>query len=363
MNRPLSMLALMTDAFGGRGGIAQYNRDFLRAAAESRAIAEIVVLVRNSPDPVDPPPGIVQSEPVHNRTAYSLAAVFEILRRHIDVVFCGHLFHAPLAYAIARLSRTSLIIQVHGIEAWARPNRLIRFAAERADLILCVSRYTRARVLDWAAIQPEKVVVVPNTVDPRFIPGHGSALREIWNLQCQKILLTVARLDSRDHYKGHDSVISALPDLVAKGYDVVYAIVGEGKDVNRLKGLANEIGVADRVRFTGLIDRKTLVEAYQAADLFVMPSRGEGFGIAFLEAMASGTEAIGLDTAGARDALADGALGVLADRQNLAAAISDALARPKPNPVALHDSVRARFGHEIFRARITAILNEFLKAA
>src|SRR5262249_53139804 len=89
---------------------------------------------------------------------------------------------------------------------------------------------------------------------------------------------------------------------------------------------------------------------YRVADLFVMPSTGEGFGIAFLEGMASGIPAIGLDIGGARDALADGELGIGVAEADLAAALARELGRPKRDPVALAGAVRARFGHQNFTA-------------
>jgi phosphatidyl-myo-inositol dimannoside synthase len=102
--------------------------------------------------------------------------------------------------------------------------------------------------------------------------------------------------------------------------------------------------VEQRVRFIGLVKGPLLAELYSAADVFVMPSTGEGFGIAFLEAMASGTPAIGLDVAGARDALGDGELGVSLTEAGLSDTLVRALNAPKPSPVALADAVRARFG-------------------
>ena len=129
-------------------------------------------------------------------------------------------------------------------------------------------------------------------------------------------------MDARERYKGHDRVIQALPQLVAAGHDVIYVVVGEGDDVGRLEALAVETGVADRVRFVGAVNRETLVDVYRAADLFVMPSTGEGFGIAFLEAMACGTPAVGLAIAGANDALADGELGAAVAESDLVGAIN-----------------------------------------
>ncbi len=183
MTRQGHCLALVTDAFGGHGGIAQYNRDFLCALAESGAMSSITVLPRRAPERTTAPAAIKQRPPRPGRLAYSAMALLTAFRRRIDVVFCGHLYMAPLAWLVARLKGAKLVIQMHGIEAWPRPSRLQRAAVEAADLIMCVSRYTRACVAGWAAIAPERVVVMPNTVEDAFAPGDGSALRTALGLE------------------------------------------------------------------------------------------------------------------------------------------------------------------------------------
>ncbi|MBV8525859.1 MAG: glycosyltransferase family 4 protein [Acetobacteraceae bacterium] len=348
-----TVLALVTEAFGGRGGIAQYNRDFLRVLAEKSTVSAITVRPRNAPDQPVTPAKVTQAPPRTSRLAYSIGAVLTALRRPIDIVFCGHLYMAPLAWLVARLKGAKLVVQMHGVEAWSRPSHLRRAAVEAADVVLCVSRYTRSSVAGWLAIAPERLVVVPDTVGTAFSPGHSSALRATLGIGDKKVLLTVARMDSRERGKGHDRVIEAIPQLVAVGYEVVYLIVGEGDDRAHLEGLAHNQGVGDRVRFLGAISPRDLPEFYRIADLFVMPSTQEGFGIAFLEAMACGTPALGLDVAGARDALADGELGtVVSHEDDLAAVVSGLLAEPKPDPVALSQAVRARFGRAVFRAQV-----------
>jgi phosphatidylinositol alpha-1,6-mannosyltransferase len=341
---------LVTEAFGGRGGIAQYNRDLLGALAAAEAVSSITVLPRLAPDPVVAPAGIRLDPPRLGRVHYAVAALRAALATRPDFVFCGHLYMAPLCAFIARLTHAKLIVQMHGIEAWPRPSRVQRRAVEAADLVLCVSRFTRACVLGWAAMAPEKLLVLPNTVGVAFTPGDGSALRAAWGLEDKRVLLTVGRMDSRERYKGHDRVIDAIPTLVAAGNDVVYLIVGEGDDRERLEIRAREAGLADRVRFVGVVEMPKLIEIYRMADLFVMPSTGEGFGIAFLEAMASGTPALGLDVAGAVDALADGELGTCVNESGLAAVLTRALKssnRDRDREV-LASAVRGRFGWQNF---------------
>ena len=151
-----------------------------------------------------------------------------------------------------------------------------------------------------------------------------------------------------ERYKGQDRVIEALPALAAAGHDVVYVISGEGDDRPRLERLAHEVGVSSRVRFVGALPLDTLIEAYRMADLFVMPSTGEGFGIAFLEAMACGTPALGLDVAGAHDALCDGKLGQAANEETFGSTLARILVNVGPDPELLAGAVRQRFGRDRF---------------
>jgi phosphatidylinositol alpha-1,6-mannosyltransferase len=351
-----SVLALVTDAFGGHGGIAQYNRDFLDALAASGIVSSITVLPRHAPELISAPAAICQKRARPGRLTYSVMALVTAFRQRFDVVFCGHLYMAPLAWPIARLRGAKLILQMHGVEVWPRPSRLQRTATEAADLVLCVSRHTRACVVGWTTIVTERVVVVPNTVADRYTPGDGLALRTVLGAEGNRVLLTVGRMDSRDRYKGHDRVIAAIPDLVQRGHNVIYVIIGQGDDRARLEQLARETQVAERVRFLGAVGASQLAEAYRMADLFVMPSTGEGFGIAFVEAMASGTPALGLDVAGARDALADGELGILVPEDDLPGALDRALRTPRPDPLVLAEKVRARFGRAAFAGQHRAIL-------
>ena len=101
----------------------------------------------------------------------------------------------------------------------------------------------------------------------------------------------------------------------------------------------------ERVRFVGAVSKDRLVELYRRADLFVMPSTGEGFGIAFVEAMACGTPALGLGVGGAKDALGDGELGTMvAPNEDLAARIAAQLSAPGLRGAPLSAAVEDRFG-------------------
>jgi phosphatidylinositol alpha-1,6-mannosyltransferase len=352
--RKLRCLALVGDAFGGRGGIAQYNRDLLNALVASGRVASVRVLPRHAPDPVFPPETVHQMSP-RGRLGFAIAGLARGLTHRVDVVFCGHVHFARLASLIARTWRAKLIVQTHGVEIWSRP-KAAWSVIEKSDLILCVSRHTRRLVCDQAAIAPERAVVLSNTVGDMFTPGDASEFRKQHGLRNKRLLLTVGRLASRERYKGHDRVISAMPELLAQGYDLLYLIAGDGDDRARLEQLAREHGLEDRVRFLGTLAAEQLVGAYRAADIFVMPSTGEGFGISYLEAMACGTPALGLAAGGATDALADGFLGMIVEEHDLRGGIARLLSAPPLRGHVLAEAVQKRFGSAMFQKTVDAVL-------
>ncbi|MCC6736294.1 MAG: glycosyltransferase family 4 protein [Bauldia sp.] len=363
MSAPVRLLALVTDAFGAPGGIAQYNRDFLTALAEDAGY-EVVILPRRGPVGAHSPArGMTQLGARPGRAGYVAAALRAASGRRFDFVFCGHLYAASLAFAAARLRRSRLLIQLHGIDAWAPPRPGARKAFARADLVLAVSRFTRAAALGWSALAPERIVVVPNTVRDVFVPGDRQAARVALGFADEAVLLSVGRLDGRERYKGQDRVIDVLPGLIAGGRRVAYVVAGAGDDRARLESLASERGVADAVRFVGDVGEDGLPLLYRAADLFVMPSTGEGFGIVFLEAMACGTPALGLAAGGVPDALADGALGTLAPADRLGEAIAAVLDGPRPDPAALSAAVAERFGRAPFRRAVARLAERLGEAA
>ncbi|MDX2257892.1 MAG: glycosyltransferase family 4 protein [Hyphomicrobiaceae bacterium] len=333
------ILALVTDAFGSHGGIARYNRDLIAALAGAEHAADIVVLPRIG-DSAGSQIGerVTQLAARRGRLAYARAA-WQASRRHgpFDVVFCGHLYMVPLAAVIARRLGVPLWLQVHGIEAWAAPGRLVRWAADRASLVTSVSRATRARMLSWSGLDDWRIKVLPNTFDAAFSavarePHRKKAVGRL-DLTGRDVILTVARLSAGERYKGHDRVIAALPRVIARCPAATYVIVGDGDDRSRLEALAGEAGVADRVCFAGQVGVDELSDFYRAADVFVMPSTGEGFGIVYLEAAAAGLPVIAGNCDGSVDALADGVLGTLVDPLDTAAigdAIIDALEVRKP---------------------------------
>lgn len=362
-NRPndrsgLRVLALVTEAFGGYGGIAQYNRDFLAALASNENIGEVVVLPRlGFASDEELPRGVLQRGAVFNRLRYSAGAFLEAARSKPDIVFSGHLYMGALSLALARLHRARLISQLHGTEIWKPVSMLNLIPLERSDQVLCVSRDTKAKY-ETQARDKQNAIVVANTVGADFTPGDRIGARKRFEVGDDFALLTVARLDKREGYKGHDKIIQALPHLVGPGRrQITYLIAGVGDDSPRLERLVAELGVTDRVRFLGKVPFEALPDLYRAADLFVLPSTGEGFGIVFLEAMACETPAFGVAAGGAPDALGDGDLGVLADPfVDITAPLQSAIYAASGDRELRSSTVQQRFGIQSFRRRVAQAL-------
>lgn len=358
MSEEIRILALVTGAFGETGGIASYNRAALRALAADPRVATVSVLARRGDDRRGIPGKVRQLAPIGSPVGFALAAIVMALARRPQVVFCGHLHLGWLAVVAARIAGAKLVIQAHGIEVWRRPRlRRRRRAPARADLILCVSRHTRETLLAWCDIAPERVIVVPNTISARFTPGDpGPARTRLGLAGHQRLILSVGRLDRRERYKGQDLAIGLIGELRARGRDVILAIAGEGDDRPRLEALAKAPAAADGVRFLGSVCDDALLDLYRAADLYLMPSKGEGFGIVFLEAMACGTPAIGLACGGASDALGRG-LGQALAEADLLEAVDRALDGPAPDRLALSAEIHRRYGEAVFAGRIGQVLD------
>src|SRR4029077_9727169 len=121
-------------------------------------------------------------------------------------------------------------------------------------MLTAVSRHTRRCVLAWLSVDPPKIRVLPDTVDPRFRPGPKPRfLIERHGLKSHKVLLTVSRLVATERYKGHDRVIRALPTVLVRHPEVAYVVVGDGDDRARLEALAEATGVGAAVRFVGQV--------------------------------------------------------------------------------------------------------------
>jgi phosphatidylinositol alpha-1,6-mannosyltransferase len=202
-----------------------------------------------------------------------------------------------------------------------------------AAAVVAVSEFTRGELISRMGVPSSRIALIVNGVDAgRFQPGpKPPALLARYGLAGKRVLLTVGRLVER---KGIDTMLRALPLVLAAVPDTRYLIVGTGEYRIRLEALIAELGLNDAVIFAGRVPQDELVAHYQLCDLFVMPNREldnhdtEGFGLVFLEANACGKAVIGGRAGGVVEAVRDGETGLIVDGHDvdaLAAAVSGLL--------------------------------------
>ena len=356
----LKVLCLMTDAHGGVGGISQYNRDLLHALAQMDTIKSITVIPRLAPQPLGPLPPKIRYDlsGMGGPRKYAIASMRHLLRcRGIDMLICGHLNLMPVAWALSSVWRTPLVLCIHGIDAWKPTLRaLSNTICRAANYVVSVSEITRDRFVGWSGFPSDRVIILPNTVRIQdFGAGEKPAdLIEHYGLNGKKVIMTFGRLVSEQREKGFDRVLDALPTLVARDRRICYLIAGDGPDRERLEAKAQSLGVREHCVFAGYVDPSRKADVFRTADVFVMPSKGEGFGIVLLEALACGVPVVGSKEDGTREALRSGKLGILVNPDRLddiVDGIERAFATPKGVPPGLE-----YFSFEAFSQRVAGLV-------
>ncbi|WP_136601146.1 glycosyltransferase family 4 protein [Salinigranum halophilum] len=168
-------------------------------------------------------------------------------------------------------------------------------AGNAADHVIAISQHTKDQLVNTYTFSQQKVSLIPHGVDTsRFYPRE----QHHRSVSSDKLsLLFVGRLASRKGVSQAIDCISLLPDEL----DVELLIAGTGRHKTRLEELAASYGVVDRIQFLGYVPDEELPILYSSADVFLFPSRYEGFGLVFLEAMACGTPVIGTPVGGIPD--------------------------------------------------------------
>jgi glycosyltransferase involved in cell wall biosynthesis len=186
----------------------------------------------------------------------------------------------------------------------------------------------------------------------------------------QPIILTVSRLASVERYKGYDQILEALPQIRQAIPNVHYIIAGKGDDRTRIEQYIAQLGLQECVTLAGFVPDEQLCDYYNLCDLFAMPSKREGFGIVYLEALACGKPTLGGNQDGAIDALCHGELGALVDPDDVGAiaqTVIQILQKTYPNPIlydpeVLRQRVIDVYGFERFKQTLAQYVEEFFSS-
>jgi len=241
-----------------------------------------------------------------------------------------------------------------GVEAWKPISRLQRAALDRAARLIAISQFTRDGFL---AANPHfagrTIDVCHLGVEPAPDAGPAAA--------GPPSALIVGRMAADERYKGHDPLLEIWRDVATAVPGATLRIVGDGDDRERLERKAASLGLDDCVTFLGRLDQDMLVQEYARCTAFVMPSRDEGFGFVFVEAMRASRACVGSRGA-ATEIIEDGETGLLVepgDRAQLLQAVVKIL-RDRHATETMGARGRTRFlqqfTEERFRHRFTALL-------
>jgi phosphatidyl-myo-inositol dimannoside synthase len=263
------------------------------------------------------------------------ASAMRAARRHPKLVLAAHPNFAPIVRAMHLAApRMKSIICTHGVEVWEPLSYLRRKALNRANLVLSPSRATADFVQSLQGIPSTKIRVLPWALDPDFeTVASATATSKLPDaFPSGPVILSVGRWLATERYKGMDTLIRALPRLLLHWPNLQLVLVGSGDDHEWLEAIARESGVRLHVHFLRGLSYGQLSACYASADIFALPSRGEGFGFVYLEAMARGKPVIGGAHGGATEVIQDGVTGYLVqhgDSVQLATSIDAILSNPE----------------------------------
>ncbi len=364
----MKILFLVTDLANSKGGIQVFNNHLIKALAELGNNLSVVSLndsksLNNAKCSFMP----CGKYGYFKKTAFIINTLRQIFSFKPDLILCGHINFSPFCLLLKTIFKAPYFTITHGIEAW-RLRGLKRLGLRCSLEILSVSRFTKNEILKQLPHYGEdNIFILPNTFDAeKFKPQpKPEYLMNKLNIKPDdKILLTIARLSKQEKYKGYDLVIMAMKEIVKEVPNAKYIIVGSGSDEERIKALISDNNLEDKVILNGFIPHEEIVDYYNLCDVFVMPSKAEGFGIVFLEALACGKPVIAGNIDGSGDALLDGELGFLVNPHNLSeikAAIIKILKREAPESLLDGPYLRQRilefFSFHKFKERVSEIIS------
>ena len=394
--RSLRIHVWVPELISKRGGIQTFSRCLVEALAETVGNDHVRVMAKNDRvTNLKHPAGSRKAEKQKSRPdAQSLGSgpaptagwgqwpaslrtlvfffgiIVSAVRDRPDLVISTHLNFGIAGYAVKLLTGTHYWCVAHGVEAWDLHRYLPRLGLMKSDLVLAVSNYTRERLLNEQPLKPDKVVVLPNTIDPEAIkpgPKPDRLMRRHALTVRDKVILTVARLAEPERYKGYDQILRALPAIRAEIPGLKYIVVGEGEDRTRIEGLIRELNVCDSVVLAGGVSQRELVDYYNLCDVFAMPSKGEGFGIVYLEALVCGKPVLAGDRDGSSEPLQNGNLGTLVNADDVPQIASNLIRilrehggsngeRGTQDGQRLREETLRKFGLQSFKERVANLL-------
>jgi phosphatidylinositol alpha-1,6-mannosyltransferase len=316
VNRPC-LAAITLDSMGG--GVAAVSRLLWQVFQDRWPVdARLVTLLNDS----GRRRSLTSSTPTRLRFGARVAALQ--IAQQIDWTLYTHVSIAKVQAFVPTPARRPYAVFLHGIEAWRPLSSVHTAVLQGAALRVANSGFTASRV---TAMHPSIGPVVPC---PLALAPDYRARAEATEVRPPEIgrraVVMVARMSAGERYKGHDELLEVWPDVLRTVGDARLVFVGEGDDLDRLKSKAAALGIGEQVLFPGFASDSDLIGFYRQAAVFAMPSRSEGFGLVYLEAMSHGLPCIAALDDAAAEVVEDGETGYLV-RQGDREALTDRLVR------------------------------------
>lgn len=257
-------------------------------------------------------------------TAYQSQKIKFVLQairhgRKSNIVLLSHVNLLLVAWLIKIISpSTKIILIAHGIEVWQPLNQIKKQMLRACSKIISVSQYTQNKIIHTQKIPASKCIVLNNCIDPflkkEIEKQKSQTLLNRYNIKnTDTVLLTLTRLSEKDRHKGYTNVIAALHTIIQTNPNVKYILAGgyTPTEFAFIQNVINKHSLQNNVIITGYINNNDLPSLFALADIYIMPSIKEGFGIVFIEAMYYGLVTIAGNTDGSVDAVLNGQLGLL----------------------------------------------------
>ena len=284
-----------------------------------------------------------------------------------EVIILSHINLLVVAWLIKKVNPTAkIILMAHGIEVWKALSSRKKTMLQSCNIIASVSSFTKQKIESLHGISPNKNYVLNNCIDPFLVKpkekNRDKVLTNRYGIKKEDIvLLTLTRLSHKDRYKGYDFVLEALKNIVKKYPTIKYILAGtyEAAEKKHIDNKIINFGLSNNVVITGFIDEEELPSLFSLADLYVMPSVKEGFGIVFIEAMYYGVPVIAANVDGSTDALLQGKLGLLIPPEN-PLKIEEAVEKILENKVLYKPNfelLMENFGYKAYKGKVEELLS------
>jgi len=249
-----------------------------------------------------------------DKLRFATHAAASQLSGEFEWLFYDHVGPASVQSFVPSRYRRPYGVFLHGIEVWDQMTAAGKRTLAAATVRVANSNYTAERVArEHPGLGPISVCPLALLPEAPVVAKQGNMDTGLLQRIREKSVLIVGRMSALERYKGHLELIRAWPIITQQIPGAQLIVVGTGDDLEFLQATAREAGLAGDILFTGWVNEETLDAVYEHAAVFAMPSRGEGFGLVFLEAMKHRLPCIASTADASGEVVADGETGFLVD--------------------------------------------------